>query len=90
MTETPKVLRLTLEPERFNMVAAGLQFVIGRPDTPKVRTLLWNKHFDEVLCHCGEMQVRLHCVRVYHDPHIKLDQWRIELGEVIETKNWGV
>ncbi|MBU8871365.1 MAG: hypothetical protein KOO60_10925 [Gemmatimonadales bacterium] len=84
------MLRLTLEPERFNMVAAGLQLVIGRPDVPKFRTMLFNRKFDEVLCFCDDMQVRLRCVRVFHDPHIKLDQWRIELGEVIETKNWGV
>lgn len=85
----PAVLELELPLERFHMVAAGLQFVIGRPDTEEWLYLLWDKHFDEVLCRCDDMTARVRCVRVFYDDHIKLNKWRIELGKVIATENWG-
>jgi hypothetical protein len=87
MTEAA-VLELELPLERFHMVAAGLQFMIGRPDTEEWLYLLWDKRFDEVLCRCGDMTARVKCKRVYYDDRIKDEKWRIELGEVIATENW--
>lgn len=78
-----KVLELELHPERFYVVAAGLQHVIGAPDTPKVRRMLEGRHFDEVLCKNGDQRVRLRCVRVFFDPHTKVLKWRIEMGGVL-------
>ena len=77
------VLELTMHEERHYIVAAGLQHVIGLPDTPKVRRLLEGRHFDEVVCVCGDRQARLRCVRVYFDPHTRILKWRVELGEVL-------
>ena len=81
-------LELALEPERFGMVAAGLQYVIGRPDTPEWQGSLADRHFDDVLCTCGTMSARLHCVRTFYDAHTKQDKWRIELGTVVTTNGW--
>ena len=79
-----RVLELTMHSERYYIVAAGLQHVIGFPDTPKVRVMLEGKHFDEVLCTDGVESARLRCVRVFFDPHTKTNKWRVELGAVLE------
>ena len=78
-----EVLELELRAGRFAVVAAGLQHVIGLPNTPEVRGRLGTGRFDEVLCRCGDERARLRCVRVFYDPHTKVNKWRVELGEVL-------
>lgn len=78
------VLELTMHSERYYIVAAGLQHVIGFPDTPKVRAMLEDRHYDVVLCTDGVEFARLRCVRVFFDSHTKVNKWRVELGEVLE------
>jgi hypothetical protein len=78
-----KVLGLQVPAERFYVIAAGLQRVVGMPDTPSMRKLLEGKRFKEVVFTSGDESVRLRCVRVFFDPHTKELKWRIELGEVL-------